>query len=434
MQERHLAILTIFLSLYGALGFAMYQGVDASNAIAVPGTSINATATNGTISAIPFDSNATLGASNASEFNVTLLDTNAIVNTDPVTFSTTMQVIGEIFNNGTKNINNTDLVIPATLYDVNGTIVGTFSAIPEMLAVEANNSSPFKITFFDTDVKDGVLNAMFYKVQAANETVFGLVPIPPPLALGAGIVGGGIPGGVPFGFPPLGPMMGLPPLAPIPLFPAPILPPTLNRTLPNQTNPVITNQTLPTNQTQPTNQTLAREQPDESCLFDVTQPRCLPDENGQCPEGFFTNEDQQCFPQHEQCPDGYHGQEDDETGQCYPDSRSCDEGYILSPDFPECMKKETVCKQHPELNQCTDLIIAQEALTSTDDEKLTNTTSGQEQEETEEESQGKGTSSILSGQSITGIQQEQQQEPSEQESDQEGEESNEEDNAEEEKS
>jgi hypothetical protein len=92
--------------------------------------------------------------------------------------------------------------------------------------------------------------------------------------------------------------------------------------------------------------------PDEDCLFDPSLPKCTPGPEG-CPEGFYTNEDGQCFPRHDEgCPEGYHSHEEDESGRCIPDSVPCDEGYIMNPDFPSCDRKESVCQVHPELNEC----------------------------------------------------------------------------------
>ena len=93
--------------------------------------------------------------------------------------------------------------------------------------------------------------------------------------------------------------------------------------------------------------------PDEDCLFDPSLPKCTPGPEG-CPEGFYTNEDGQCVPRHEEgCPEGYHSHEDDETGRCIPDSVPCAEDYIMNPDFPSCERKERVCLEHPELDECT---------------------------------------------------------------------------------
>lgn len=93
--------------------------------------------------------------------------------------------------------------------------------------------------------------------------------------------------------------------------------------------------------------------PDGDCLFDPSLPKCTPGPEG-CPEGFYTNEDGQCFPAHDEgCPEGYHSHEDDESGKCIPDSVPCAEDYIMNPDFPSCERKERVCLEHPELDECT---------------------------------------------------------------------------------
>ncbi len=56
--------------------------------------------------------------------------------------------------------------------------------------------------------------------------------------------------------------------------------------------------------------------PDYSCLFNPSQLKCASD-NGECPDGFYQNEDGNCFPAHpEGCPSGYHSVDDDETGKC----------------------------------------------------------------------------------------------------------------------
>ncbi len=60
--------------------------------------------------------------------------------------------------------------------------------------------------------------------------------------------------------------------------------------------------------------------PDGDCLFDPSLPKCAPDENGNCPEGFYMNGYEQCFPAHDRCPSGYHSHEDDESGRCIPDN------------------------------------------------------------------------------------------------------------------
>jgi hypothetical protein len=92
--------------------------------------------------------------------------------------------------------------------------------------------------------------------------------------------------------------------------------------------------------------------PDEDCLFNPSLPKCASD-NGECPEGFFQNEDGNCVPDHPNgCPEGFHSHEDDETGQCIPDSVPCEPGFIRDPDFPTCSQKERVCQEHPNINAC----------------------------------------------------------------------------------
>ena len=63
------------------------------------------------------------------------------------------------------------------------------------------------------------------------------------------------------------------------------------------------------------------------CYFEPNNEECDPDEEGNCPEGFGHNDDNQCIP-HGACPDGYGRVDDDETGTCYPDDEivECDNG------------------------------------------------------------------------------------------------------------
>ena len=63
------------------------------------------------------------------------------------------------------------------------------------------------------------------------------------------------------------------------------------------------------------------------CYFEPNNEECDPDEEGNCPEGFGHNDDNQCIP-HGPCPDGYGRVDDDETGTCYPDDEivDCDNG------------------------------------------------------------------------------------------------------------
>ena len=91
--------------------------------------------------------------------------------------------------------------------------------------------------------------------------------------------------------------------------------------------------------------------PDRDCLFHPSLPKCNAD-NGKCPDGFFQNEDGNCFPKHDKCPKGYHSHENDETGRCIPDKTPCEPGYIINPSFPECGQKDRICKEHPDAKGC----------------------------------------------------------------------------------
>jgi hypothetical protein len=102
--------------------------------------------------------------------------------------------------------------------------------------------------------------------------------------------------------------------------------------------------------------------PDESCLFDVYQIKCLPFPNADdCPEDFWTNEDGYCFPvkgDNWVCPDDYHDVDDDESGQCYPNSEDCPNDYILVPDPDEedkgdrCANPSYICDEDPDHSEC----------------------------------------------------------------------------------
>jgi hypothetical protein len=93
--------------------------------------------------------------------------------------------------------------------------------------------------------------------------------------------------------------------------------------------------------------------PDDDCLFDTSQPQCVPlPGETDCPEGFGTNEDGRCFPLHERCTSGYHSHEDDESGECIPNSTPCNPGYVMNPDYPSCDKKERVCADNPDADVC----------------------------------------------------------------------------------
>jgi hypothetical protein len=55
--------------------------------------------------------------------------------------------------------------------------------------------------------------------------------------------------------------------------------------------------------------------PDESCIFDPTQKKCAPDDQGNCPLGFGHNSKDQCFPTHK-CPPALAREDNDESGAC----------------------------------------------------------------------------------------------------------------------
>ena len=107
----------------------------------------------------------------------------------------------------------------------------------------------------------------------------------------------------------------------------------------------------PTPEPTPTSDETAPQGPDERCLFDPTLPHCA-SVNGECPEGFLMNENEQCFPEGG-CPDGYHRIEDDESGRCYSDDEPCPPDMIKNPEFPKnCEYKTYVCETFPELEAC----------------------------------------------------------------------------------
>ena len=96
------------------------------------------------------------------------------------------------------------------------------------------------------------------------------------------------------------------------------------------------------------------EGPDGDCLFNPDLPKCA-SVDGECPDGFFQNEDEQCVPDHRDgCPDGYHSVDDDETGRCIPNSDGCPEGMIFRPDGKTCGYKEDLCQGNSSLDGCVE--------------------------------------------------------------------------------
>ena len=92
------------------------------------------------------------------------------------------------------------------------------------------------------------------------------------------------------------------------------------------------------------------EGPDGDCLFNPDLPKCAA-VDGECPDGFFQNEDEQCVPEGG-CPDGYHTVDDDESGRCIPNSDGCPPGMIFRPDGKTCGYKEELCQDDPQLEGC----------------------------------------------------------------------------------
>ncbi|MGH9974462.1 MAG: hypothetical protein ACRD8Z_01305 [Nitrososphaeraceae archaeon] len=115
---------------------------------------------------------------------------------------------------------------------------------------------------------------------------------------------------------------------------------------------------------------MATRGPDESCLFDISQIKCLPDpRTDECPPGFGDNEGGRCFPMANgewKCPEVYHGTDDDESGQCYPNSEGCDVyttingerfDYVLLTDRSDgksdrCAKPSYLCHEDPTREVC----------------------------------------------------------------------------------
>jgi hypothetical protein len=91
--------------------------------------------------------------------------------------------------------------------------------------------------------------------------------------------------------------------------------------------------------------------PDYSCLFDAYQLHCIPGDQQECPKGFGNNEDGTCVVSKRgvDCPEGYHGADEDETGQCYPDTEPCYPGMIRYPERhtrEACGYVQDVCEKY----------------------------------------------------------------------------------------
>ena len=95
------------------------------------------------------------------------------------------------------------------------------------------------------------------------------------------------------------------------------------------------------------------EGPDNDCLLIPDLPKCA-SVDGECPDGFFNNDDDQCVPEGG-CPDGYHTVDDDETGRCIPDSDGCPDDMIFRSDGNTCGYKEQLCQENSDLEGCTEI-------------------------------------------------------------------------------
>lgn len=109
--------------------------------------------------------------------------------------------------------------------------------------------------------------------------------------------------------------------------------------------------------------------PDKQCLFDPSLPKCAPDKNDECPEDFNMNEDGQCFPEHDECPNGYHSEDDDESGKCINDDEGC-------PDGMEMVGKN-----------CTYIQEEEDSVTTEEEENDTNNEEEQDQQESDQPEQ-----------------------------------------------
>jgi hypothetical protein len=85
--------------------------------------------------------------------------------------------------------------------------------------------------------------------------------------------------------------------------------------------------------------------------------KCLPDPiTDECPPDFGDNEDGRYFPAPNgewKCPEGYHGTDDDESGQCYPNSEGCN-AWILAYEGDDKVEYILVEGEDGESDMCRD--------------------------------------------------------------------------------
>ena len=131
--------------------------------------------------------------------------------------------------------------------------------------------------------------------------------------------------------------------------------------------------------------------PDESCLFDTFQLKCIPGSEQLCPRPQFGNgEPHTCWAKTfingewvRHCPDGYHTTDGDETGQCYPNSNDCSDanvtinGILLNfvlrtgddsaNPYNTCIDPRSLCEIEPDHGICKLIESVDPAETNSDD-------------------------------------------------------------------
>jgi hypothetical protein len=93
--------------------------------------------------------------------------------------------------------------------------------------------------------------------------------------------------------------------------------------------------------------------PDKDCWQYPELEKCrLPKGQTDCPPGFSTNEDAQCFKEGE-CPDGYMRGDDDESGACNEEKEMvrCANGDVLSPGWTCMYGAPEICEEGKQWNE-----------------------------------------------------------------------------------
>ena len=55
---------------------------------------------------------------------------------------------------------------------------------------------------------------------------------------------------------------------------------------------------------------------------------------------------------HDVCPEGYHGEEGDESGQCLPNDEGCHGDYVMIDEENYCYDPTTCCPHNPDEKSC----------------------------------------------------------------------------------